>query len=722
MNRYHIVTVEYNSDGTISLFGRNEKGKKEIRVTDFYPYFYVPSDEVIFDERIKETDNNGYLSIDGRILKKITTYKPTDVRELRKEFSKAYEADIPFVRRFLIDSGITSGFEAPYELCKFEEIKPVDYYVKPVIVYIDIEVETEGRFPKVDENEIECLTIGFKGKYLTINTKGVRLRDKDWLVVSVSDEKELIKYLNNFIEAYKPDIFVGWNVKFDLDYLKGRAKRLGVNLNFRGSLSFNLLEAYAKVRNRVSQRLKDVVVDEGFVEAPRVYSEINSNEELVEYNKNDVMYLVMLDDRYKLTEFHWNLKSYVGLEDLESTFYNSVIIDTLLLREYKDKYVLPSVERRKKEKYQGAEVLIPPVGLFDWVAVFDMSRYYPNIMIAYNLTPEPTNGKGIVPKLAEKLLNKRQEYDDLLKELEPGSDKYKRIKAMRDVIKFLVNSLYGYFGSSKTRLYDKRIASKVTEVGRKGLLFLKDELEKDGIRVLYADTDGLFIQTRNPEELEPTLNELVKEFCEKEGIPKNLRIKFEKLYRRILFKPVKGGERGAAKRYAGWVIREGRKDADYLDIKGFEYIRRDASNATRKIQRLVFDCVLRGNKDKLIRELKKFLKEFRNMSLDDIAIRKTLRKTDYKTESDFVRGVIYSNRLFNTNIVAGDYIRYVYTIRPYDVIAFLDSSQIPKDKIVIDWNKMEEKTIRDKIADILKLVGVSWEEIKGAVSLSEVFG
>jgi len=93
----------------IILFARDESGKKhKILIDDFYPYYYTTSppksEDVIKVEK-------GYKTNKGVSVYKVYVTHPSVVPKLRDEDS--YEADIPYVRRFMIDVGLKAYFEFP---------------------------------------------------------------------------------------------------------------------------------------------------------------------------------------------------------------------------------------------------------------------------------------------------------------------------------------------------------------------------------------------------------------------------------------------------------------------------------------------------------------------------------------------------------------------------------------------------------------------------------
>ena len=98
------------SDGReIILFARGEDKKRyKFRVTDFYPYFYskriLQSNDVVRIEK-------GFKTLFGEEMYKIYVKHPGLVPKLREDDD--YEADIPYIRRFVVDVGLRDYFELP---------------------------------------------------------------------------------------------------------------------------------------------------------------------------------------------------------------------------------------------------------------------------------------------------------------------------------------------------------------------------------------------------------------------------------------------------------------------------------------------------------------------------------------------------------------------------------------------------------------------------------
>lgn len=748
--RAQIITGRYNNDKSITLFLRGEDGvRREVKVTGFEPYFYVPMTTYIPNDdnvvRIELVETRG---IDGMALKRITMRTPTDVKYFRNKFKLNYEADIPFIRRFMIDCNLKSGVEVPEgkEIVHYSMLKPVELSVKPVVTYLDVEVISQGRFPNPARKENKMVLVTLKSNnsnvyytaVLTGENKVIKDFDKGHVVVLLQTEADLVRFIRNYLKNVVPDVITAWNVDFDKEYIAKRGELLKQFVNFSPYCVFDLLKAYKRLNYKGSNALGDVLNEEridkkiGYEPWRYEHWERGDIERCIRINKSHVEGIVEIDKKHKLTEFFWGLKNYAGLEELEPAIFHGVIVDTLLLREYSGKFILPSKSSKDlilgvdklDGKKVGGMVLKPKAGLYRGVGVYDMSRYYPNLLIAFNLSPEPHEKEGVLTKLAKDLLKEREKYEAELIEAKPGSEEFYSIKNRRNCVKYVAEAIIGYIGSKSSRLYSKDIFEKVTKTGQKGLTYLKGVWEEKGGEVLYADTDGIFVKIPfdRAGQMVDELNEALVDFCKSEGMKIKLTLKLDRYFSILLFKRKKGEEHGARKRYAGHVIWEGGKKADYNLIVGFEYVRRDASKLTKEVQLKIFDMILRDKKEEIPDYLRGVVHDFEEgcYSPDDIAIPKTLHKrlSDYGKGGtgmpDYVRGSIFANNYMGGDIRGGDTVKMLYVKRvkglpPTDTICWVGNFP-SRFSIEIDSKKMIGRMLKGKVEDLLELVDLTWEE------------
>ena len=64
---------------------------------------------------------------------------------------------------------------------------------------------------------------------------------------------------------------------------------------------------------------------------------------------------------------------------------------------------------------------------------------------------------------------------------------------MSQAIKIIINSFYGVLGTSGCRFLDTRLVSSITKRGHQIILESKRFIEAEGFRVIYGDTDSVFV-------------------------------------------------------------------------------------------------------------------------------------------------------------------------------------------------------------------------------------
>jgi len=605
--------------------------------------------------------------------------------------------------------------------------------------FLDIEVLHDGtRFPTPEKAEQPVISItiydnydNYEDKYITLfyhskYTKSSKIIDNH-IILYHSSELEMLNTFARILKILDPDLIVGWNVDFDVNYLRNRMKQFNMKDVFADVQIFDLMTAYSRIFKPRSKSLSYVAVKEGFdgktilaVDIPHLYQ--NDPEQIIFYNKHDVELLKLIEDKHKIIDFYITLKEYVGAPDINDCFYFSVLLDIVLLRLAKERnVVLPSKREATGEWYQGAIVFDPVGGLHKNVLVFDMSKYYPSILLTFEISPD---GCGLVLDMVKFITEQRNRFDEELKKLEPGSDKYQEVYNMRQVTKELLNAVYGYIGYERSRIYDKDNAELVTQKAREGLLWAKKQFEERGFQVVYGDTDSIFVKLPDEYSLEECVKtgeqlakEVTKSFDELIGKEHYFKMEFEKVFNPIILLPE------TKKRYAGRVVWEKGREANYIDVKGLEIRRTDSAEITKDIQLKVIEMILDGKRDEIINYLRDIVKKIRDdrVSPSDLAVNIGIQKSlaSYGVNSGIpyhIRAAMYSNRYLGTRFDKGDKIKVLYVkgVKGYpktDVIAFTDDMKLPE--IIIDYDKMIEVVVRSKVEKLLEIANISWNEIEG---------
>jgi len=172
----------------------------------------------------------------------------------------------------------------------------------------------------------------------------------------------------------------------------------------------------------------------------------------------------------------------------------------------------------KKNRWQSIHT---PVGMFDNVAVFDMTditlkcsyprnfhqnaRWFRHSTICcpwpHRKTPlymtNYWNNTSQVPTNTKILLNAETLW------------------------KNTILSIVGLFGAPHSRFYDPQIFNEITSTGQKGLEFISSVCKKDGHTLIAGDTDSTFIQIpfKEAEEYAKHLNKCLEDFSKQETSP-----------------------------------------------------------------------------------------------------------------------------------------------------------------------------------------------------------
>ena len=128
----------------------------------------------------------------------------------------------------------------------------------------------------------------------------------------------------------------------------------------------------------------------------------------LEYNIQDVELVDRLEDKMKLIELCLTMAydAKVNFMDvLGSTKYWDILIYNFL---HKKNIVIPQKRKSEKsEKFEGAYVKEPQVGMHKWVMSFDLNSLYPHLIMQYNISPETLVAQDKVKDMTvDKLLNK----------------------------------------------------------------------------------------------------------------------------------------------------------------------------------------------------------------------------------------------------------------------------------------------------------------------------
>ena len=328
------------------------------------------------------------------------------------------------------------------------------------------------------------------------------------------------------------------------------------------------------------------------------------------------------------------------------------LVEILLMREaFRSRSIIlnkprfEEVEKRSANPIEGAFVKVPSPGVYENMAVLDFRSLYPSIIISHNIDLESLNckcctkeessvspqghrfckkKKGLIPRVLEEVLKGRFAAKEKMKKLKSEgkaeTKDYRDLDAKQWALKILANSFYGYMGYARSRYYSRECAESVTAFARDYIKKTMETAEGMGLKVLYGDTDSIFLQFDEDNEGS------VKEFQRKinSELPEAMELELEDIYPRGIFVGKKQQEeKGAKKKYA-LINKEGK-----IKIRGFELVRRDWSKIAKETQRKVLELILKeGNVEKAVAEVKRVVKELSEgkVPLEELVIYTQLKK------------------------------------------------------------------------------------------------
>jgi len=645
-----ILTASYRRDGpqeepVIELFGRTRDGKSIVaEYWGFKPYFYaVRPSQVLLN----------YLGRDSEVLKiepadldvkgqkapcaKITLQHPWKTPEYRerarKHGSDVLAADIPFAHRFMYDMDLeacvrvhgtpAAGRYTTDLVVRAERFEPCEPF-NPALKIVSFDIENTITDPTI-------LCLGFAWR-----ENGAIKTD-----IFSGDEKEIIRRFIDLIRTMDPDVITGYNIDgYDLPILEQRARVHGIMslpLARDGQGIINIGERFWRAHGRIiadawwavklelhpKQETLDAVarwlLGEGKVDVDRLHMEEewkNNREKVLQYCMKDAELALRILEKVTRLEKSMDLAvvSKLPLDDALNS-RTSTLIDSILIRAAdRDAVGVPMTRTGGGGKsIEGGYVHSLEAGLYEWVIALDFSSMYPSIIIEKNIcfttlsdagtieSPigvrflSPEQRRGLLPRILADLMRQRREIKAKMNaETElPMREYYDRLQF---AVKILMNAFYGVLASSFYRFTDPKIGASITAFARENVKSAIAQLEAEGVRVIYSDTDSIFLES--PHKDRETSIEFGRKIAERFSTG-NVNMELERIFRTFF-------SHGKKKRYAAktaWPVE------DELIVRGYEIRRTDAFNLQSEAQRRAFNCVLGNDIEGAVRLAKEVVGE-----------------------------------------------------------------------------------------------------------------
>ena len=680
-------SITIGEEPVIELFGRTRtKESIVILCRGYLPYLYAVDpregmEEILNkDQEVVSTERDRLLyKSEMHDVLKVTLRNPWKVTDFRNRFRKAghdvLSADITFHHRFFYDMDMGSCIRVTGEIeegkyntdlvvgmSSFENIDSFDPGLR--ILSFDIENSIEHEFIYTI-----CAVVGEDGE----------MRECEPLV---GTEKEIITGFSELIRREDPDVITGYNIdNYDIRKIMERAKankmqdalpwgRDGgqpriVSERFWRVKGRLICDAWWAVKkelrpkqetlNAVSLQLlgeQKLDVDPKYMDAE--WSK--DREKVLRYCLKDaeLALRILLEVGTLRKDMDLAAVSKLTIEDV-MTSGSSQLADSLLIRAAdRGKIGVPMTKGRfsSSDQIEGGYVHTMTPGLYHWVCVLDFKSMYPSLIIAKNIcfTTLCSDGEIVSPSgarfmskerrvglLPTILSNLMEERDSIKKRMKQTEDKheYHYLDGLQAAVKVLMNTFYGVFASSFYRFTDKSIGAAITSFARANVKGIIEEVESEGIPVIYSDTDSVFMQS--PEHnLEGAVEfgERMADRYSRDGGT----LEFEKLLEPLF-------THGKKKRYVGRIVWP--TVSDELLVRGYEIRRSDSFDLQSKVLTDLFEMILDERNDEALEMVRTAIQSVQSGKVppSDLVISKTCKGLDAYENPDRMANVQAAKKL-----------------------------------------------------------------------------
>jgi len=752
---------DYSGKNILKFIGTSDElGAVEIIVTNNKPVFFIERSAII------NPLNKSYLRKETKL--KNFNHQPVDalyfntkkeltsaVEDLNQTNATTYESDVDPLRRFLMEKSINSQMlvsgvaEEKDSITKFTNpvIEPCD--ITPNFIIASIDIETGAKTNQL--YSIAMHITGKKGEHKKVFMIGEKPKRTPEFIFFFADERDLLTNFFIWFKEIDPDIIIGWHVVgFDLLFLDNKCRELGISLDIarvNGRVSIRQRKPsghYISITGRVvidgpstlrasffnfedfkletvAQELlktgKTITPDENKIEEiDRLFKEDKTA--LAEYNLQDAILVTDIFKKTGLIELSVHRAQISGLLMDQLGMMTAAFDHFYLPRLHRTGFVAPNLKDiQTTEHAAGGYVIEPNPGIYENVVVLDFKSLYPSIIQTFKIDPysllmkdvdtiETLNGY----KFSSSLHILPDFIDELIKLRDTA--KKKKDKQLSQAIKILMNSFYGVMGSYGCRFYHPDLPRAITGSGHKLLLGSKEYLEKKNLKVIYGDTDSLFVMLNDisiddgetqGKKIIKELNQFWKNKLKKDfKVESYLELEYEKYYKKFIITPARGADVGAKKRYAGLLIKD---EKEKIEFVGMEFVRSDWTKLAKEFQIELYEKVFKGEEvEEWIREV---IQDLKSGKFDDKLIyRKRLRKE----VEDYTKNVPPHARAAKLLNEPRDVIYYAITQRGPIPIELKHND--------FDYEHYIEKQLKPIADSVLSLLGKNFDSIADNDQLS----
>ena len=316
--------------------------------------------------------------------------------------------------------------------------------------------------------------------------RGMTNEQLNHLITNDFDRYILPKYVEPMLHYNKNDVYLVCEIarqkpdEIKLRYSLGAAFNLNLLCAARSSIADKLLYKFYSERSGLSvDKFKDLrtqrtALSFNKIIFPHICFKTKQLQDLLEDMKKVVIYRTNKDAFEKVIQFYGTTYT-IATGGLHSQDRPAVLTST-------DKYTYIH---------------------------YDISSFYPSVMVAYNIAPKHLNNNVFVKmvdyfRLTRIKCKHTKDEDGLV-----VAGVHNKLAA--EALKIVINAIYGKFGFEMFFLFDRFAQMQVTINGQLMVMMVVEALELDGIHVVSANTDGIIVKL--PKDKEEDFKRITDDWC-----------------------------------------------------------------------------------------------------------------------------------------------------------------------------------------------------------------
>ena len=449
------------------MFGYNNQGYDDMMFKAFMMYFNRFDNSRLLCKKLKEI-NDKLISLQDD---KDALWKDRELDLIRK-----YRLPWATVDLFKVYALNSAGVNVDKDT---GERKKYGKSLKQVSINLKWHNLLDFTLPPIDDEEGDVYRK--RNEY-----RGMTNEQLNAIITNDFDRYILPKYIKPMLHYNKNDVYIVCEI--------ARQKPDEIKLRYSLGAAFNL-NLLCSARSNIADKLLYKFYSERSGLKPEAFKDLRTHRTALSFKKIIFPHICfqtdelkeVLEDMKKVTIYRTNKDSFEKVIKFHGTTYT---IATGGLHSQDRPGVLTSTD--------------------DYTFIhYDISSFYPSVMVAYNIAPKHLNNAVFVKMVDYFRLTriKCKHTKDEVEQVVAGVHN----KLAAEALKIVINAIYGKFGFDSYFLYDRFAQMQVTINGQLMVMMVVEALELAGIHVVSANTDGIIVKL--PKNKENEFKDITDAWC-----------------------------------------------------------------------------------------------------------------------------------------------------------------------------------------------------------------